>query len=585
MQQFGETFAKPGSNPAFTYADCIKWVKSFNCGVKVVTPVDVEITLALKIYETIVDRGAGENGQNIYNTTDVAYTVFEKKFDFDGAIELDTVEGINDVVIDSYTTDETKTKVANAIANLDAESAAQVSANVIAAVGEDKGEYVAVPGTNDYLEITYVPSTSDNALLEDGVVFDVTAEIGNIPVNELDHPVLVKIPLAEVGLAAGERIEKIYHEHEGVVEELDFVVEGDYVLIKMYKFSPISIVKSTAPQTGEAILKLVAAPAEAGKAAFDVILVGDTSNTVRNLSAGEFTLNYPAGVSARYELIPNKTVDIHKEAVNGDSVTYTFHVGCDNVETIWTADDANIINNGIKIATLDITGRNVEGTISIDVVEMEKSFIDSNGTQTAAITAVDGADVDFEIGVPTKKLTVKIDLNAFRTLSQAAAYQAMTLKVEGEDIDTKIINLGSDNAETPFAGNIYTVELDLPENGIYKVELSAPGYRKADYEISMEYDKVLTFWNNSKTSEKAMEEYFATPTEKRADGKVKANFLAGDIVDDNIVNEYDLSAVVSYFGEKASDLTSAFRYITYDINRDGKVDSKDVAIVVANTGK
>ena len=67
-------------------------------------------------------------------------------------------------------------------------------------------------------------------------------------------------------------------------------------------------------------------------------------------------------------------------------------------------------------------------------------------------------------------------------------------------------------------------------------------------------------------------------------GLKKSNFLAGDIIEDSIINEYDLSAVVSYFGESAP-VTVANPFIAaYDINRDGKVDSKDVAIVLAGFG-
>jgi hypothetical protein len=62
------------------------------------------------------------------------------------------------------------------------------------------------------------------------------------------------------------------------------------------------------------------------------------------------------------------------------------------------------------------------------------------------------------------------------------------------------------------------------------------------------------------------------------------NFLAGDIVKDNNINIYDLSAVVSYFGTE--NLVSAYpAYAKYDLNRDGVIDSKDVAYVLVSWGE
>ena len=55
--------------------------------------------------------------------------------------------------------------------------------------------------------------------------------------------------------------------------------------------------------------------------------------------------------------------------------------------------------------------------------------------------------------------------------------------------------------------------------------------------------------------------------------------MAGDIVKDSKINTYDLSAVVSYFGE--TDLVGNNNaYAKYDLNRDGFIDSKDVAMVL-----
>ena len=64
--------------------------------------------------------------------------------------------------------------------------------------------------------------------------------------------------------------------------------------------------------------------------------------------------------------------------------------------------------------------------------------------------------------------------------------------------------------------------------------------------------------------------------------KTKVTFLAGDIVKDNDINIYDLSAVVSYF---ASTSTIDNGYAKYDLNRDGVIDSRDVAYVRVSWGE
>ena len=87
-------------------------------------------------------------------------------------------------------------------------------------------------------------------------------------------------------------------------------------------------------------------------------------------------------------------------------------------------------------------------------------------------------------------------------------------------------------------------------------------------------DKQLNFWNN------VMDE--AQVVELGKDSSVaKVTFLAGDIVKDNNINIYDLSAVVSYFGT-TTDVSAYSDYAKYDLNRDGVIDSKDVAYVLVS---
>ena len=64
---------------------------------------------------------------------------------------------------------------------------------------------------------------------------------------------------------------------------------------------------------------------------------------------------------------------------------------------------------------------------------------------------------------------------------------------------------------------------------------------------------------------------------------VQTTYLAGDIVMNNVIDIYDLSAVVSYFGT-TNNTNEYSEYIKYDLNRDGKIDSKDVAMVLVSWG-
>lgn len=65
---------------------------------------------------------------------------------------------------------------------------------------------------------------------------------------------------------------------------------------------------------------------------------------------------------------------------------------------------------------------------------------------------------------------------------------------------------------------------------------------------------------------------------------MKTTFLAGDVLKDGQINQYDKSYVNSYFGETCSDKTKIWSYVKYDLNRDGNVDSRDSAIVLVSYG-
>ncbi len=201
-----------------------------------------------------------------------------------------------------------------------------------------------------------------------------------------------------------------------------------------------------------------------------------------------------------------------------------------------------------------------------------------------------GTEEDIVIAVPVKDLTINIDFpNAVE--DQVIAYQDMKVVISGGDLDEDItIDLGNDAVATELdifgkvdaafvaemvdGSYVINVTDALTLNNAYTVTVSGAGYRTARYTVTMTENKALRFWNN------VMDEAQVVEIGKDSSA-VNVTFLAGDIVKDNKINIYDLSAVVSYFGTETSK-TAYDAYAKYDLNRDGVIDSKDVAYVLVS---
>lgn len=190
------------------------------------------------------------------------------------------------------------------------------------------------------------------------------------------------------------------------------------------------------------------------------------------------------------------------------------------------------------------------------------------------------------VPMPKRKLTVNVNF-ANPIEYKAAAYQSMTAKIAGGTV-SKEIALGNENidetldesivnpATVSVSENGYAISLDLPYNTVYTVIIEGAGYRTGRYSVELSDNKTLNFWNNVKNT--------AEPIEEGSDVMVNHNFLAGDIIKDDNINLYDLSAILSYFGAKGISETNNPEYVKYDINRDGVIDSKDVAYILVAWG-
>ncbi len=274
--------------------------------------------------------------------------------------------------------------------------------------------------------------------------------------------------------------------------------------------------------------------------------------------------------------------------INPSENRYEFHFnGKDGVTTDTGAK--------VTIGQVSFTGYTKNGaTVTFEVV-LNDSLVTATSGADNIVTyfSADGGTLSIdetnlikgkEFAIPTHDLTVNIDFNN-NISDNPSAYQQMTATISGGDLEAPIVKtFGSDaeNGSIGLSDNSYSFTEALSENTAYTVTIEGDGYRTARYTVTMTGDKTLNFWNNVKD--------IADVVEVGADDSaaVHTTYLAGDIVMNNVIDIYDLSAVVAYFGEvnlNSVDDDTMYSYAKYDLNRDGKIDSKDVAMVLVSWGK
>ena len=319
-----------------------------------------------------------------------------------------------------------------------------------------------------------------------------------------------------------------------------------------------------------------------GEKVYNINLTAD-GNTINRLNSVDLTFLFSQiEGDNEYEIIAsNEEVAINP--VDNSKVRYEFHY---NGKT----DVATDTNVSITLGQVKFTAygkfsfavdANANNTNAAHATKLFDNIVDTfipNGNVANGEGVLDVSDntiTDVEIAVPVRTLTINLDFpNAVE--DNKIAYQDMKVEITGT-IDgvnkTVVYNLGED--EVAMVDGSYVVTEDkLVLNNAYTVTVSGAGYRTARYTVTMTDDKQLNFWNN------VMDE--AQIVEIGKDSSVaKVTFLAGDIVKDNNINIYDLSAVVSYFGT-TTDVSAYSDYAKYDLNRDGVIDSKDVAYVLVS---
>lgn len=307
-----------------------------------------------------------------------------------------------------------------------------------------------------------------------------------------------------------------------------------------------------------------------GKDTYEIVLAGADAEKINELASADLTFAF-TGDSMSYTVTPAEGVALSQI---GDRYMFNYDGITKYEETGAAIVIGTIEINGYGAYTLSTADAD---TNAVYATEIADNIVDGFTPAAGLITNDDmvaddgmvGKIADGNIAVPTRTLTVDITFpNAVE--DNVKAYQTMSVSIVGGTIN-ETIALGTD-------GEDYNFTRDLPYNTPYTVTVSGAGYRTARYTVTLNEDKTLNFWNNIKDAPKAVE-----------DGKDSSartvTFLAGDIVADEDVNIYDLSAVVSYFGEtELKDMTPEeyAKYVKYDLNRDGKIDSKDVAYVLAS---
>lgn len=372
----------------------------------------------------------------------------------------------------------------------------------------------------------------------------------------------------------------VYHNTD-VVQNVTLSADRKSISFIAPSFSAYTFVYDAANLTADDITKNIKVKFEqVTDSEYDIVLKAtDNGQKINGLLTADLTFSLEQGTTGlvNYEITPAANMSL---LVNGNRYTFSF----DGTNAHSAIGDEIVIgkvkfNGYCTGANFKVDTTSADAVNKLHTTEAVDSIVDeylTNGDVTNtgkldAAASIDGINLTHE----TANLTVNVSFpNA--VVNQAAAYQDMKVTVSGNSAN-EVVKLGEGADGVTFANDTYTVEFTdkLVKGNTYTVTVSGAGYRTARYTVSMTGAKTLNFWNNVKTVPAYVEENVGNPT--------NTNFLAGDIVKDGQVNIYDLSAVVSYFG--TDNLVENHKeYAKYDLNRDGVIDSMDVAYVLVSWG-
>ncbi len=204
-------------------------------------------------------------------------------------------------------------------------------------------------------------------------------------------------------------------------------------------------------------------------------------------------------------------------------------------------------------------------------------------TEAGILDIESGSLNELEYTLTKRDVKVTINFNNSVKAGNTADYNDFTVTLTGVngEVHKGYIGSGEDgNYDSGYKRYRSSLNFNVTAGIRYTVELKGAGYRTFRYPVLVTSEETealeLTFWNNVKDASMEIED-------GNSASEKTVTFLAGDIVADDKINIYDLSAVVSYFG---CEITSenAHKYKKYDLNRDGCIDSRDVAYVMVSWG-
>ena len=378
----------------------------------------------------------------------------------------------------------------------------------------------------------------------------------------------------------------------------DYLADGLIISVNGYgNYTPVADDAGTDADSAVATkIEVSLVPVEGNPNKYDVVLTANDNAEIHRFLSAELNIKLipdeedvtPISIK---KIVGNKEYNIEViDPDNNPSAIWGFHLGEATDTTV-----KEYSGSELTIATVELAGygkgqliiaphdnNKVEAIQSVDN-NVVKGYLVTNTEDGVLVINQTIHNVNLE--VPTKDLTIEITF-VNPIMDQIADYQDMTVTVEGKDIDTKTVKLGVSgdvqlvtSADGKVVQYVITLDDELTENNSYNITVTGAGYRTAEYRVTMTEDKTVYFWNDAKKD--GMEETI----EIGVSAPVKATFLAGDIAEDNIIDKYDLAAVVSYFGKyNLTDSDATYKYAKYDLNRDGNIDSEDIAYVLASFG-
>ena len=311
---------------------------------------------------------------------------------------------------------------------------------------------------------------------------------------------------------------------------------------------------------------------------YEIYVVAQDDTTINRLSTAQLKFALESSDDISYKLTPAAGVVLTTDVDDSEVYLYNFDglnvasktgekilIGTVKFEGVGSfefgADDSYA---EAKVTTASLSDNIVMVYNVNGVVAENLGILDLSTSTTGTISLAEA----------TRTVNVNIAFNNAIKSDNTSDYNGMTVTVVGGPKgETHTAKVGA------TIDNIASFEFEVTAGYRYTITVEGAGYRTARYSTVISEgtdDLVLNFWNNVKDE--------LTVVEIGKDSSAaKVTFLAGDIVKDNKINIYDLSAVVSYFGTENLSASHP-EYVKYDLNRDGKIDSKDVAYVLVSWG-